>query len=174
MSPQFDGRTLEEALASAGETLGVDRYRLTYHVVIEKRGFLGGIKRVVIEADINDEETPQEPAPRQDSERVSSDSRAASPRQTPTRSRGRRGRGRDRSPVEGSGLTGRSERGERGERPRPARRPDETDVGEASVSAPVQGPQTPEAAAVAEWCGRLIQLTNLQLDLRTFEDDQQI
>jgi spoIIIJ-associated protein len=172
MSPQFDGRTLEEALAIAGETLGVDRYRLTYHVVLEKRGFLGGIKRVVIEADVNDEETLQEPAPRQDAERVSSDSRASSPR--PARSRGRRGRGRDRGPVEGSGRTGRSERGERGEQPRQARRPEENAIGAASVPAPVQGPQTPEAAAVAEWCGRLVQLTNLQLDLRTFEDDQEI
>jgi len=174
MSPQFDGRTLEEALASAGETLGVDRYRLTYHVVLEKRGFLGGIKRVVIEADVNDEEISQEPAPRQDAERVSSDSRTASPRPTPSRSRGRRGRGRDRGPAEGADRTARSERGDRGERPRQARRPDENEIGATSVPAPVQEPQTPEAAAVAEWCGRLVQLTNLQLDLRTFEDDQQI
>jgi predicted RNA-binding protein Jag len=53
MSDRFEGRTLEEALQSAAETLGVERWQLTYHVVMEKRGFLGGVKRVVVEADVN-------------------------------------------------------------------------------------------------------------------------
>jgi spoIIIJ-associated protein len=53
MSDRFEGRTLEEALQSAAETLGVERWQLTYHVLEEKRGFLGGVKKVVLEADIN-------------------------------------------------------------------------------------------------------------------------
>ena len=53
MSHRFEGRSLEEALQSAAETLGVERWQLTYHVLLEKRGFLGGVKRVVLEADIN-------------------------------------------------------------------------------------------------------------------------
>ena len=172
MSPQFEGRTLEEALASAGDSLGVDRYRLTYHVVLEKRGFLGGIKKVVIEADINDE-TSQQPAPRE-AERISNESRPASPRSAPARSRGRRGRGREGGRPEGSGREGRSAKGDRSERPRESRLHEASDIGEVATPAPDQGPQTAEAAAVAEWCGRLVELSNLQLDLRTFEDDQQI
>lgn len=53
MSQRFEGKSLEEALQHAAETLKVERYELTYHVVLEKRGFLGGVKRVVIEAEIN-------------------------------------------------------------------------------------------------------------------------
>ena len=165
MSPQFDGRTLEEALAGAGQSLGVDRYRLTYHVVLEKRGFLGGIKKVVIEADVN-EERPQKAAPRE-AERISNEARSA-----PSRSRGRRGRDGGRGEV--SGRAGRSARSDRSDRPRETMRHDESDIGDVAVPAPDQGPQTPEAAAVAEWCGRLVELSNLQLDLRTFEDEQQI
>src|SRR6478736_2220422 len=38
----------------ASEAFGVDRVQLTYHVVLEKKGFLGGIKRIVVEAEVND------------------------------------------------------------------------------------------------------------------------
>jgi predicted RNA-binding protein Jag len=54
MSERFEGKNLEEALTLAAETLGVDRTALTYHVLLEKRGFLGGVKRIVIEAQIDD------------------------------------------------------------------------------------------------------------------------
>ena len=50
MSHRFEGRSVEEALQSAAEALGVERWQLTYHVLLEKRGFLGGVKRVVLEA----------------------------------------------------------------------------------------------------------------------------
>jgi len=173
MSPQFDGRTLEEALASAGESLGVDRYRLTYHVVLEKRGFLGGIKKVVIEADVNDESAQQPPV--REPERISSQSRPAAARPASPRSRGRRGRGRDGSRGEGSNkAAGRSAGGERDEQRAGAGRKDESDIGDVAIPAPDQEPQTPEAAAVAAWCRQLIELSNLELDLRTSEDDQQI
>src|SRR5688572_33441850 len=64
MSHRFEGRSVEEALQSAAEALGVERWQLTYHVVLEKRGFLGGVKRVVLEADINTTApTPAAPSP---------------------------------------------------------------------------------------------------------------
>ncbi len=47
---RFEGKNVEEALDHAAAELGVERYRLSYHVLLEKRGFLGGTKRVVIEA----------------------------------------------------------------------------------------------------------------------------
>ena len=63
MSQRFEGKNIEEALGHASEAFGVERYRLTYHVVVEKRGFLGGVKRVVIEAEVNEAAT--EPPPQQ-------------------------------------------------------------------------------------------------------------
>lgn len=50
---RFEGKNLEEALASAARSFGVESYRISYHVVLEKRGFLGGTKRVVIEAEVS-------------------------------------------------------------------------------------------------------------------------
>ncbi len=50
---RFEGRSLEEALASAAAELNVEPWQLTYHVILEKRGFLGGIKRIVLEAELN-------------------------------------------------------------------------------------------------------------------------
>jgi len=58
MSQRFEGRNIEEALTHASEALGVGRWQLTYHVLLEKRGFLGGVKRVVIEADVNEAAAP--------------------------------------------------------------------------------------------------------------------
>src|SRR5436305_10050400 len=54
MSQRFEGKNLDEALTSASQTLGVERNQLTYHVLLEKRGFLGGVKRIVLEAEINE------------------------------------------------------------------------------------------------------------------------
>src|SRR6266498_797734 len=58
MGQRFEGRNLDEALDHAAETLGVDRHQLTHSVIFEKRGFLGGMKRVVIEADVNEGAAP--------------------------------------------------------------------------------------------------------------------
>ena len=54
MAQRFEGKNLEEALNNAAQTFAIERYQLTYHVLLEKRGFLGGMKRVVIEAEINE------------------------------------------------------------------------------------------------------------------------
>ena len=50
---RFEGKNLEEALDNAAGSFGVERFRISYHVVLEKRGFLGGTKRVVIEAEVS-------------------------------------------------------------------------------------------------------------------------
>src|SRR5688500_15940268 len=93
MANRFEGKNLEEALTAASQTLGVERYQLTYHVLLEKRGFLGGMKRVVIEADINEAATvPIAPAPAR-----AAAGPAAEPR-APRQDRGERrpaGRGRE-------------------------------------------------------------------------------
>src|ERR1700730_7967499 len=85
MAQRFEGKNLEDALNSAAETFGVERYQLTYHVLMEKRGFLGGMKRVVIEAEIN------QSAP----EQVAAAAAAPAPRgpREDRPSRGGRGRG---------------------------------------------------------------------------------
>ena len=63
MAQRFEGKNLDEALTMASEAFGVERVQLTYHVVLEKRGFLGGFKRIVVEAEVNEAPVTQ-PAPR--------------------------------------------------------------------------------------------------------------
>ncbi|HEX9982824.1 MAG TPA: R3H domain-containing nucleic acid-binding protein [Thermoanaerobaculia bacterium] len=58
MAQRFEGRNLEDALQTATQSLAVERSQLTYRVLLEKRGFLGGVKRVVIEVDVNEAAPP--------------------------------------------------------------------------------------------------------------------
>ena len=85
-SQRFEGGNLDEALGDAARTLGVEKYQLRYHVVLEKRGFLGAVKRVVIEAepDHGAPEPPEEPRTR------SAPERATSGRGRPSRPQNRR------------------------------------------------------------------------------------
>ena len=62
MGQRFEGHSLEEALNNAASALGVERYQLAHSVLVEKRGFLGGIKRVVIEAEVNENAAPPTPS----------------------------------------------------------------------------------------------------------------
>ena len=62
MGQRFEGHNLEEALNNAATAFSVERYQLTYHVVLEKRGFLGGMKRVVIEAEVNEDASAPAPS----------------------------------------------------------------------------------------------------------------
>src|SRR5881394_3590530 len=63
MAQRFEGKNLDEALTMASEAFGVERVQLTYHVVLEKRGFLGGFKRIVVEAEVNDAPVAQAAQP---------------------------------------------------------------------------------------------------------------
>src|SRR5215212_6467681 len=58
MGQRFEGRNLDEALTNASEALGVERWQFTHHILLEKRGFLGGSKRVVIEVEVNADAAP--------------------------------------------------------------------------------------------------------------------
>lgn len=160
MKKRFEGRNLDEALDSAAQTFGVERYRLSYHVVLEKRGFLGGMKRIVIEADVNEGATPP-PG-------LEEDAQPTGPIQTyslvrevreerPRRGRGHRRRGPDRD-----------DRGGRSQRPAP-RFPQEP-----REPVPEQGPQSDAAAKVHEWCQELMDRARLAIDVRTEEDNEQI
>src|SRR6266852_3095406 len=165
MAQRFEGKNLEEALNSAAETFGVQRFQLTYHVLLEKRGFLGGMKRVVIEAEVNTEapQVAEEPATR-------APERARGERPRGERPRGERslgGRGRDRGERRGTRSDER--------RDRPRRSPERREEGEyVPVEIPAQGPESPNAEVVRGWCERVIALAQLNLELRTEENDTQV
>jgi spoIIIJ-associated protein len=160
MKKRFEGRNLDEALDSAAQTFGVERYRLSYHVVLEKRGFLGGMKRIVIEADVNEGATPP-PGLEEDAQPTGPIENYSLVRdvreERPRRGRGQRRRGPDRDG-----------RGGRAQRPAPhfPQEPREP--------VPEQGPQSDAAAKVHEWCQEMMDRARLAIDVRTEEDDEQI
>ena len=158
MSHRFEGRSVEEALQSAAEALGVERWQLTYHVLLEKRGFLGGVKRVVLEADINTAAAP--PANTVAPPPISHDA-------PPRSDRGARG---GRGAGGGRGARGRdSGGGRRGGRSR-GRRDDEFQSGDFETflgDVPEQGPESEGARAVREWCETALALAKLSMVVRT-------
>lgn len=182
MPQRFEGRNLEEALNAAAQQYGVGRWQLTYGVLLEKRGFLGGVKRVVIEADINEAATQPPPA-------VAAAAPAPSgPPRSERSARGGRGGGGGRGGRQGGG--GRGERGGRGgrggdrggdrggRRRRQEHEESSLQPGDfeqfANVEVPEQGPASPDAVAVREWIEELVDRARLDLELRTEENDTQI
>lgn len=169
MSQRFEGRNLEEALQHAAQTFGVERWALTYHVLLEKRGFLGGMKRVVIEADVNAEaaEPAAAPAPAPVIE-----ARSPRPERSPRAGGGGgRGGGRDRGGRRegGGGRGGRG--GPRHDEGRDFRTGDfETFLGDV----PEQGPESDAARAVREWIETCVVLARIDAIVRTEENDTQI
>lgn len=168
MSQRFEGRNLEDALTHASQTLGVERWQLTYHVLMEKRGFLGGVKRIVIEADVNREA----PAPAGSAVAASGErfAEARAPRgdRGPRRERG--GRRRDG----GSSREGRGGGGRRGGRGRGG---DEFRSGDFETflgDVPAQGPESEAARAAREWCEDAIALSKLDLIVRSDENEERI
>jgi spoIIIJ-associated protein len=181
MSHRFEGRNLEEALNHATQALGVERWQLTHHVLTEKRGFLGGMKRIVIEVDVKaDAAPPAAPPPPLEPLAVeptpsSAPLEARPPRQArPPRAGGggRGGRGRS-GKAEPSGDSRRG--GGRGRGPR--REEDDLQPGDFEkfmIDAPEQGPESDEGHVVREWCERVISLAKLELAVRTVENETQI
>lgn len=165
MSQRFEGRNLEEALQQAAQTFGVERFALTYHVLMEKRGFLGGMKRVVIEADVNTEAPEPPPAPVVESRQPRSD-------RGPRGGGGRGGGGRDRGgrPERGGGR-GRRGGGPRRDEGRDFRSGDfETFLGDV----PEQGEESDAARTVREWVENCVALSRLDVIARSSENDTQI
>jgi spoIIIJ-associated protein len=179
MGQRFEGRNLDEALGHAAEAFGVDRHQLTHSVILEKRGFLGGVKRIVIEADVNEGAAPPEQpavAPAQPATPPPAPAVAGAP--PAARERGGRGGGRggDRG-GRGRGGNRRDDRSPRG--PRRERRDDDLQPGDFErafvvVEAPEQGPESAEAKAVREWCEEAIDYARFDLDVRTEENEAQI
>ena len=175
MSQRFEGRNLEEALDHATQTLGVERWQLTYHVLLEKRGFLGGVKRVVIEADVNDAAPPQPaapaPAPAMEARAPRADRGERGPR------RGGRGgggggggRGRESGNDRGGDRGGRRGGGGRS-------RNDDFQSGDFERfmgEIPEQGTESDAARSVREWCDDVIALARLDVVTRSEESDEQI
>lgn len=167
MSQRFEGKNLEEALDAAAQALGVQRYQLTYHVVLEKRGFLGGMKRVVIEAAVNDSASEPEPIQQESS------GRSLAPRSGDRVAEGRaRGRGRG----DGRGRGGnRRERGggrRREHDDRDALQPG--DFTEFAGEIPEQSAESDAAKSVREWCEQAIALAKLDLTVRSEENETQV
>jgi spoIIIJ-associated protein len=165
---RFEGHNLEEALTQAASAMGVERFQLTYHVVLEKRGFLGGTKRVVIEAQINDSavEAPSRPAPAVLS--------VPPPGESAPRERSSRGEQSD----DLGGNRGRRGRGGRG---RGSRSEGRMDVGAESFPdagpvepAPEQGPESEQVKVARVWCERVIELGHFELEVRSSESDEEI
>lgn len=173
MSHRFEGRTLEEALQSAAQTLGVERWQLTYHVLLEKRGFLGGVKRVVLEADINTSApTPPATVAPASVDPYDAPSRPA-PRVAESRPGGR-GRGGDRG-RRGGGGRGRDSSGGGGRRS--GRGESDFQMGDFETflgDVPEQGPESDRARAVREWCETALALAKLSMVIRTEENESQI
>jgi len=181
---RFEGKSLEEALDHATETLGVERYKLRHAVLLEKRGFLGGVKRVVIEAEVNENAV----APPAAAQAVVHESQPAAPVGPPAR--------RERAPRPAGGAGGGGGRGGgrrdsrqgnargRGGRAGGRRRelddtpdPDTLQPGDFEQFAadiPEQGPESETAASVRAWCEQVLSLAKLSLAVRTEENETQV
>jgi predicted RNA-binding protein Jag len=172
MAQRFEGKNLDEALTMASEAFGVDRVQLTYHVVLEKKGFLGGFKRVVVEAEVNERPiaaaVQEAAAPAPGAER------------RPGGGGGGRGRGnRDRDRGRGRGGNGGDRGGRSGGGNRAPRREtaDDFQTGDFERFAgdiPEQGPESEQAGVVRAWYSRVLELAKLQLEIRTEENETQV
>ena len=183
---RFEGKNVEEALNHAAETFGVERYKLRHAVVAEKRGFLGGVKRVVIEAEVN--ENAVDPAQPQQAAVAPA---AAAPSVTPPAPAGPPVRSRERAPRAGGRPGGggggrgqsRDSRPPRGGRGRRRRELDDEpdrdalqpgDFQQFAMDIPEQGPESETAAAVRGWCEQVLSLAKLNLTVRTEENETQV
>lgn len=176
MAQRFEGKNVEEALDHAAEAFSVPRHQLTYHVVVEKRGFFGGTKRVVVEAEVNDAAVaPQAPAAPESIPGTRSERSASRGPRMGGGGGGGRGRG-DRG-GRGGGGGGRGRGGDRGPRRRRSEELDDFQSGDFerfAMEVPDQGEESEAAAAVHAWCAKVAELANLSLDVRTTENDTQI
>lgn len=166
MGQRFEGRSLDEALQTAAEGLGAERYKLTYHVVVEKRGFLGGLKRIVIEASVDEGAAAPAPQPPPMERTFEAGSRE---------NRGRRG-GRDRDGGRGPRQRARGPRETRERRDDMHREEAIVNSSGATVDevVPEQAEQSDAARRVAEWTMELFGLARIEALVRTEEDEEAI
>lgn len=172
MAQRFEGKNLDEALTMASEAFGVERVQLTYHVVLEKRGFLGGFKRVVVEAEVN--EAPVVSAPSASGPSVSGGAPARRDGGGSGRGRGNRDRGRGRGGNGGDRGRRSSGGGNRGPRRDAADDFQTGDFERFAGEIPEQGPESEQAGVARTWYARVLELARLQLEIRTEENETQI
>ena len=167
MAQRFEGRNLDEALDHAAETFAVPRHQLTHAVILEKRGFLGGVKRIVIEAEVNESAAPP-PEPLAPLPPIVSSAPPVS------RERGGRGGGGGGRGRGGNRRDDRPSRGPRREHRDNDLRPGDFEQAFAAVEVPEQGPESDEAKAVREWCEEALDYARFDLEVRTEENEAQI
>ena len=167
MAQRFEGRNLDEALGHAAETFGVERYQLTHSVILEKRGFLGGVKRIVIEADVNEGAAP--PAAEAAPPPAATTSAPPAPRERSRGPRGGGGRGRG-----GNRRDDRQSEPRRRDRRESDLRPGDFEQHYEAAPVPEQGPESEAAKAVREWCEEVIDYVRFELEVRTEENEEQI
>jgi len=185
MTHRFEGHNLEDALNHAASALGVERYKLSHRILVEKRGFLGGIKRVVIEAEVNENATPPPaPPPPPEPEDELQPASLSRPPAPPRESRGG-GRGMGGGGGRGRGGRGGNRRddsrgaGRRGGRGRSRDDFEESaiepgDFGRFATEAPEQGAESEAAKSVRDWCEQVLSLAKLNAVVRTEENETQI
>lgn len=162
MAQRFEGRNLEEALQRASEALGVEQYKVAHHVIVEKRGFLGGIKRIVIEAfaDETRQAPPSAAAPGPAAPSAEPFARESSPHQGEPLSPRSSERGRGRRRQRGGG--------EEIPRPRgPVRKHSTPDL-------PPQQEESAAARKVHEWLDEVARRSRMEYEVRTRESDNAI
>jgi spoIIIJ-associated protein len=180
MSQRFEGHNLEEALNNAASGLSVERYQISHRIVVEKRGFLGGIKRVVIEADVNPDaaEPVAAVAAVVEAEPSLPPVRSARP---PRGGRGPRGGGgggrRDRGESGDRGARGNRNSSDRGRDRRPHDSSSQLRPGDFEKftgEIPEQSAESEAAKVVRDWCERVISLAGIDVVIRTEENPGQV
>ncbi|MBI2215105.1 MAG: Jag N-terminal domain-containing protein [Acidobacteria bacterium] len=162
---RFEGKNVEEALDHAAEALGVERYKLGHNVVVEKRGFLGGTRRVVIEAWEDDIGNRADAPPTHIPPALAPPARDARAR----RPRGGRDRGgRDDRRSRG----GRRENSDRDRAPRPASPQDM--VFETGPTPPLPENEPALAKEFRVWLEDLFDRCGFLLDARVEDGDEKI
>jgi spoIIIJ-associated protein len=182
MSQRFEGRNLEEALQNAAQAFGVERWQLTYHVLLEKRGFLGGMKRIVVEAEVNSDApspataaTPVAAPAATEEVRAPQADRGPRPAGGSRSSSGGRDSGRSRGRSGGGGRGRGGERGgERGGNRGPSRELRSGDFETFLGDLPEQTPESPAAKIVRDWVEGVLFLAKIDVVLRTEENETQI
>lgn len=166
---RFEGKSLDEALESAAAGLGVERYRIDYGVVLEKRGFLGGVKRVVIEAEISTAD--RSPQPSAEPGVLPNDPMMSQPSSPPPARPQQAGREKRHEDHRSRGPRGREDRSRNRSRDR-GRESHESHVPD-EVPPPIEN-ETPDATRVREWYETLIAAGKFSLTVRTSEKDDEV
>jgi spoIIIJ-associated protein len=171
---RFEGKNVEEALDHAAAAFGVERYKLRHAVLTEKRGFLGGVKRVVIEAEVNENavEPPPQAQPAVAEARPSAPPRRERAPRAGGRSGNRGGGSRDSRPARGGGGRRRRRELDDTDDDRDTLQPG--DFEQFAIEIPEQGPESETAAAVRAWCEQALSLAKLNLAVRTDENETQV